>query len=278
MEKSYSYRLEPDKSICMHHTLTLDDTPTGVLHSHSEYEIFLLNSENAVFHVEGMHYKLNCGDIMIFNSKEFHRIEYDTSKPYERSVIMFGKEPLLPYTQDEFDVFKAFENRSPGIYNHIPADIAETENIYYYFDEIYKTFSEDKLGSALMIKSLLVQMLVKIGRAVNIAVRENDISKSDKKIGEILRFINENISSELSLDMLSEHFFISKYYLSHLFKQCTGYSVNRYITYKRILLANELINNGFSASSACEFVGYNDYSNFYRTYKKIMNCSPSRKT
>ncbi len=277
MEKCSEYRLKPDSSIFIHHTETLDDNPTGVLHSHREYEIFILNSESAVFHVEGMHYELKKGDIMIFNSKEFHRIEYDTSRLYERCVIHFMKEPLLSYARDEFDIFKAFENRSPGIYNHIPSALAEAENIAWYFDEIHKAFSENKSGNTLMIKCLLVQMLIKIGRAVNIAVRENDISKSDKKIGEILKYINENLSSELSLDTLSEKFFISKYYLSHLFKQCTGYSVNQYITYKRVLLASELISDGFSAGYACEFVGFNDYSNFYKTYKKIMNCSPSSK-
>ena len=48
-------------------------------------------------------------------------------------------------------------------------------------------------------------------------------------IPRVIAYINAHLSSDLSLDMLSERFYISKFYLSHQFKQYTQLSLHQYI-------------------------------------------------
>ena len=69
---------------------------------------------------------------------------------------------------------------------------------------------------------------------------------------------------------------MSREYLCKLFKEGTGFTVNKYISYKRIVLVREYNLKGMSLAVACEKVGFNDYSAFYRAYHKIMNESPSQ--
>ena len=47
-----------------------------------------------------------------------------------------------------------------------------------------------------------------------------------------------------------------------------------YITKKRLVLAKELILEGISLYEAADRVGFSDYSNFYRSFKKTMGFSP----
>lgn len=56
----------------------------------------------------------------------------------------------------------------------------------------------------------------------------------------------------------------------------TGFSVIEYITYKRILKAEELLLSGLSILDAANEVGFGDYSNFYKAFKKITGTSPKK--
>ena len=76
---------------------------------------------------------------------------------------------------------------------------------------------------------------------------------------------------------MSKDLFISKYYLCHLFKLETGISIYQYLTIKRIYYANQLLNTGIPATEACFKAGFNDYSTFYRAYKKVLKKSPTFK-
>ena len=101
-------------------------------------------------------------------------------------------------------------------------------------------------------------------------------ARYDKKIVEIIHYINENLAGDLSIEALSEQFYLSKYHMMRKFKEETGYSVHEYILEKRILAARELILSGVPASVASLECGFNDYSTFSRAYKKVLKQIPSK--
>ena len=267
--------VSPDLLYNMNQTVTCGHIDGIHMQNHSRfYEVFTLLSDSANFYVEGQKYALEKGDIMIFNNKELHMVEFDENLPYKRRVIHFAKEFVLPFSSDKFNLFNVFDNRCLGINNRIPAEIAESANIHNYFEKMQEALSSGLDGSEIMARCYFVQMLIAINRVLS---NNNDIATKNAendKIVKIIEYINSNLASELSIDSLSQTFYISKYYMSRLFKATTGYSINQYISYKRIWLADELISGGMSATDACHSVGYNDYSNFYKTFTKIMGFSP----
>jgi AraC-like DNA-binding protein len=44
---------------------------------------------------------------------------------------------------------------------------------------------------------------------------------------------------------------------------------------KRIALAKQYLIEGYNVSESCELSGFNDYSNFIRTFKNITGYSPT---
>lgn len=267
--------VSPDGLFNMNQTESCGHIDGIHMQKHSRfYEVFSLLSDNAVFYVEGQKYSLSKGDVMIFNNKELHMVEFDETLPYQRRVMHFAKEFVLPFSSDKFNVFNAFDNRCLGINNRIPAKIASSENLHSYFDKMQEALSTGADGCEMMARCYFVQMLIVINRILS---QNNDMLNKDSendKILKIIEYINNNLTDELSIDALSNKFYISKYYMSRLFKSTTGYSINQYISYKRIWLADDLISGGMSATDACHQVGYNDYSNFYKTFTKIMGFSP----
>jgi len=92
---------------------------------------------------------------------------------------------------------------------------------------------------------------------------------------EIKDYIMKNLKNELSLDTIATNFFMSKYYMCHLFRDETGMTIKNYINLQRISRARELLLSGLTPADIPKLCGYNDYSTFYRTFKKFTGYSPN---
>lgn len=269
----YFYKSK-DNNLNIHFAQEMQKPNLNTIHNHKAYEIFILFSENAVFYVEGRNYAMECGDMIIFNNRELHRISYDTSKLYSRMVFSFARDYVTPFYDENFNILGAFDNRKLGEFNLIKKNTKSYSEIRDCYEKITNCMIKNETGSDLMIKCYFVQMLVLINRVVREITKKQTRTETDDKILNILNYINENLQQPITLEKLSEKFFLSKFHISHVFKEVTGYSVNKYITYKRVMLADNLIVNGMSAADAGIAAGFNDYSNFYKAFVKIMGHSP----
>ncbi|MBR2847697.1 MAG: helix-turn-helix domain-containing protein [Clostridia bacterium] len=246
------------------------------IHNHRYYEIFMLLSEGATFYVEGRSYEMNKGDIILLNNIELHQIQFDKTADFERIVILFTKDYLDAFVKEAPSLLRPFTDKMPGFSNFIPADLAEKEGIAEYIYKM-KELVKGKVKNELEIKCFLSLILSGAARAINNQGRDEIPYTDNKLINEVLTYINSNICENLTLENLANRFFVSKYYLSHLFKTCTNFTLNNYVANKKIIYADELIYSGKSAIDACFAVGFNNYSNFYRTYKKILGRTPGDK-
>ena len=123
----------------------------------------------------------------------------------------------------------------------------------------------------IIAKSVLMEFLYllnHISEPVTIPVAE------DQRIKDMLTYLNDHLTEPLSLDILSQKFFINKYHLCRVFKTITGYTINQYIITKRLMLAHELSKKGQSLLEASTNAGFNSYAHFYKMHKKHFGKPP----
>ena len=89
-----------------------------------------------------------------------------------------------------------------------------------------------------------------------------------------LSYINENLGSELSVELLSSRMYLSKSHFMRLFSEATGTTVHSYILQRRLLNASRMIREGTDAAEAARLNGFEDYSSFYRAFRKKLGVSP----
>lgn len=95
-------------------------------------------------------------------------------------------------------------------------------------------------------------------------------------VTDIFVYIEEHISEAISLKRLSQHLHYNETYISRHFKNITGISLQKYIIIKKITLAQKYLREGYSPCDACYMTGFNNYSNFSRTFSKQTSVSPKR--
>ena len=100
--------------------------------------------------------------------------------------------------------------------------------------------------------------------------------KYNRQVDDILAYINRNISSPISIELLSGEFFLSESYLCRIFKSATGTTINKYITARRISIAKGLLNEGLSVSEVFDRSGFTDYSAFFKAFTRAVGISPKK--
>ncbi len=92
----------------------------------------------------------------------------------------------------------------------------------------------------------------------------------------ILAVIHGNLDRKLTIGYLAERCYCSASMVSHLFKERSGMTVNRYITEQKMKKARQLLQGGSSISETAAACGYTDTNYFISVFKKHFGQPPLR--
>ena len=89
-------------------------------------------------------------------------------------------------------------------------------------------------------------------------------------------YIRKNIGENLSVTDVAEYVNLTPEHLTRLLKKKTGYSLKEYLTHERLEAAKMLLKTTtLSVTSIASHVGYDNYNNFTKIFKKYEDCTPS---
>ena len=180
---------------------------------------------------------------------------------------------IAPICTDKSNLLSIFENRKIGENNIALLDASQSAYYMTTAMQLIQKLNKDDFGSDVLPLTYLIQILVLIHEIYSNKIQNMD-SIISPKILSTLQYIDLHLTDNLSLDRISEALSIDKYHLSHMFKEKTGSTLYQYILLKRIALAKELLLKGKSVTETCHLSGFNDYSNFIRTFKNATGISP----
>jgi AraC-like DNA-binding protein len=247
-------------------------------HYHDFNKIIIFISGDVTYIIEGKSYKLKPWDILLVGKNDLHLPIISEATPYERMILWLNPLFLEGHNKNNCDLLSCFQLASERKLNLIRLSSKHINSLKQNLSDLEEEIQDKAFGSTILRNALFLQFMVKINRlffGMDVNKNTDDI-KYDGRIENILSLINSNLDKDLSIDMLSKAFYLNKYYLMHLFKEETGYTIYSYILKKRVIKASDLIKSGMQAGEVCAQCGFGDYSNFVRAFKREFELSPKQ--
>ena len=242
-----------------------------ILHAPEDFvEISLIVSGESEYLIHNKRQTIHAGDLLVYNAGVVHD---EVSGPDTEigsycvavgGLHMPGLRPNMLIAQDAGYVFPT--GRSFG-------------ELRVLFEMMFQNLVADEPRAEAFCNSLMHALLIKV-----LAVTEGADAEKDKPVEEppvlgrrIKEYIDKHYTEPITLQSMGEALNISPYYLSHVFKQMSGYSPVQYLLRRRIGEAQTLlITTDLPITRIAEMVGYDTQSYFNLQFTKNVGMPPNK--
>lgn len=249
-------------------------------HYHDFDKILVFFKGNITYTIEGKSYTLIPGDIILVPQGDTHKVESEENSIYARLVIYLSPQYLSSIVENEKSLRDCFLHAKERYSNVVRLNEKDKGQLSVLAggmrDDIRK--KEKKGFDLLFQRTCLLQFLISLNRKMqDESLHFVNTNQCDKKMVEIIQYLNYHLTEEISIDGLADRFFVSKYHMMRRFKAETGYTIGNYINQKRLLYARELLKQGESVTKVYLDSGFKDHSTFVRAYKQMFHEVPSKR-
>ncbi len=230
---------------------------------HNYHEIILFVGGKTTFLSEEKRIPLSPYQIIIIPKETYHQFINITDEEYHRCVFSFYDIPEF----EELITKCMYSTRVIGASK-------EQELLFRKMNETVDSDRSEK-EKQIVMQALLALVLSEVAHDHS-AVKEG--SEPNEITSKSIEIINENLGNRLSIEDISKKLNVSVSTLTQTFKKDMNISVYQYILRKKLIMARQRIQDGESATTAAMLCGFNDYSSFYKQYKKMFGVMPSERT
>ena len=262
----------------MHYTIGefAGKSTTQYLHYDVELSFIYFIKGIGEIKIEGKKYDINDGDLILLKPSELYHCIVKDGMHHERLVLYFNSNLLQGFGAVGDTFLEPFYIRKDGFENKIPKELIEKEKINVQLLELLELVKKSNEVDKLVSVCKTVEILSKIRNIIlKSFVEEKTKAVDNKMVNNVIAYINQNFQYDMSLEKIAKELFVDKFYISRLFKEYVGVTVWNYVIFRRISAFNDLIRTNTSIEEAYLRVGFQNYSNFFRLYKKHMNMTPS---
>lgn len=243
------------------------------VHTHyDDFELYHFLKGDLFFAFEGKRIAVEEGTVIIIANGTLHRPIIKRPCCYYRKHLLFDKEIFTKFSTVDFELYNRLRQRKILI---LKPTSNEKEQIDSLFLDIENYISKDTPYDDFCALITLFFLLVKAEK--NSALLDGvDFRSHSEKVSEIISYIDQNLTEDLSYKTIADNFYISQKSLYKFFKKETGFTLGNYINQRRITKAQSILNAGFSAYDAAFEAGFKDYSVFYRNFLKEVGITPAK--
>ncbi len=241
------------------HSASYDVSVKYKLHCHPIYEIYYFISGSVDYLVNGVLFEPKPNSVILMAPGTFHECRVKTAEKYERFTLHFDSD-LVP-DKIRTQLMRPFHSSSIYLEN--------VDSIFYELNALQACYAYPDELSGPAVNARLVAMLFQILNIHNAFVPPEESAVDMTLPQKIIEYINTSFSQKITLDMLSQQFFMSKNQINRVFTKTTGRSVMDYVRHKRIIYAEHLRAMGTPAAEAAYKAGFDNYSTYYRLKQKF---------
>lgn len=242
-------------------------------HYHDRNQIIFITKGEIEITISGVLHTAKSGSLILISRLEEHSIKVKSDE-YHRYFVEIS--PNILISKDESAQLLSVLVNRPESFQHV-TDAAEfKEELLYCLCRIVEEKKRNDPLSEQMLDLLLSKFFIILYRS-RPELFSGTSGENAEIVLQIQKEFEEHYQNNYTLQLLSEKYHLSIYYLSHLFKKVTGYSVMDHLKNCRIAAAKKMLTStNDSIGHVTEHCGFTDASNFSRYFRQSTGLSPSQ--
>lgn len=248
-------------------------------HRHENvHQLIYVKRGNVLLKLAEEEIEVSAPSVIFISNLETHAL-ISRNFAYERYMVNLDPH-LTPSALQDSRLLSVFTDR-PDSFSHVLPVGAISDRLDVLFSLLHEEFekgteeSAGENGFGGICDSLIKTVLVVLYRFAPEAFPGPEATATDL-IGQIKEELGANLGEALRMSDLARKHHLSPCYLSHLFKESTGYSMKRYRMLCRLAEARALLTDStLSVTEVCGRVGFEDMSNFSRYFKAETGLTPT---
>lgn len=234
-------------------------------------EITYVISGKGTVYSDGEPAELNPGTVVVNSAGHTHKIETEKNSILRFAYIGFQFNEGA--NKEKYEALRKFYTEKPY------AVCKAKNNILYPFLKLVDEFYSRGAYSEKLIETYCEQIILLTARCFleekETAPNRSPHRESGAAAYAAVRYIEKNLENITSVSSVAESLGYSETYLSHTFKNHTGTTLQKYIRYKKIEYAAELLREGeLSPVQVCSLLKFESLSSFSRAFKAVIGVSP----
>jgi len=231
---------------------------------HSCYELYFFLNGNVEYICNRFRRNLSPNQLIIIPPGEYHNLHVlGNEKSYERCVLNIH--PVF------------FEKNFPTeiLNEKYILEFSDSDRIaehFRYLINCRKQVSKQDYDTILTAVATDIMYLIKYSKKSHLS----NHSDYDSIPAQLIKYIDENFTDDISLDCIAKEFNYSVSHICHIFKESYGISIKQYTLQKRLNCVNAEILQGKKVQKVSQAYGFKNYPAFFRLYKKTFGTAPSK--
>lgn len=222
--------------------------------------------------------QLSEGDIFFIAPNQKHRFDNNNNVHIEIMLLNLNDGSTLTQQFIPTAVIKSIVGGNCTKFLYFKPDEDFYGHIYDCFETAFKTEIDKPRGFYLLATGKFYELFYYLFKSRKFEIYDIETQgKKDRALRRVTEYINENFCSLLTLDIIAEHTGLSRYYISHLFKELLYTTFINYLNELRLSRAALLLTT--TNTPVIEIAGksgFNNISNFNRAFKMYYGITPSK--
>lgn len=255
-----------------------DEYPSiPVPHLHTQYEIYYNIQGGRSFFVNKLFYRCEPHSLFVIPSTQIHKVAVEPNVLYDRCIINIDDAII-----STLNGLSNMQSHPLAWMDEIgvnqPHKVILTDEEHERFIKMVDDYCSPKIeGDELALLIHLLELLSFVRSRFRCHQGESMPTVEPETWSDrAIQCIESEFNNDLSIREIANKLYINENHLCTIFKAETGLTINKYIIRRKIAEAKRLLYYGYSVKEACARSGFNDYSNFIRTFKKTEGISPSK--
>lgn len=245
----------------------------SVVHSHPYHELVLpIGGSTVRYSIDGSVYLVHVGELIYFPAQIYHAGIFNIDNDHSDRLVIQIDDALWQACRRNANLKNAAWMHSITV---LDPDVCNKWDFQSLFVRMAQSQELPAQMRDIVFEAQVSEMMLLITLATG-SGQTTAPSSTNVLVQRAVSYLQAHYQDPtLTTVKLAQELYASREHLSRAFKECTMESIHSYLTHLRMQHCRKALEDGVSVLNACTESGFQDYSSFLKTFRRLYGITPA---